>query len=293
MDFKKAELGDLPVLREYFKDQYFYNSGYTATMLYLWTPFYNTEYAVIDDMILCRSGKDKIRYSFPIGQGDKKRVLDQAIQECKERGEDFEMYGVTKDIEKEMKEMYGDTFDVVYDRDEADYVYLSEKLISLSGKKLHGKRNHINRFVENHEWSYEEMTDDNTQECLDMLKEWGVHNIEEADQGKNEEICVARECIIHRKELGLKGGLIRCEGAIIAFSMGEPLNKDTFVVHIEKAFSHIQGAYPIINQQFVKHEASEFTYINREEDCGEEGLRKAKLSYRPETMIEKGILKFH
>ena len=93
------------------------------------------------------------------------------------------------------------------------------------------------------------------------------------------------------KELGLKGGVLKADGKIVAFTVGEPVSDDTFVVHIEKAFADIDGAYPMINQQFVQHECMEYEYVNREEDTGAEGLRKAKLSYRPAFLEEKGIVK--
>ena len=93
------------------------------------------------------------------------------------------------------------------------------------------------------------------------------------------------------EELELVGGVLKIDGEIVAFAIGEPLSKDTFVVHIEKAFASIQGAYPMINQQFVEHECMKYKYVNREEDTGSEGLRKAKLSYRPAYLIEKGIVK--
>ena len=80
------------------------------------------------------------------------------------------------------------------------------------------------------------------------------------------------------------------DNQIVAFTMGEPICSDTFVVHIEKAFPDVQGAYPMINQQFVEHECMQYKYVNREEDIGEEGLRKAKRSYRPVFMVEKGLV---
>lgn len=292
MLFKKPELEDLPALKGYFEDQYFTNSAYTLGSFYLWSAFYDSEYAIINDMMICKDYNEGFSFSFPIGKGDPKPVIDQTLAYCEEQGIPFVMHGVTKDIEQKMIQMYGDVFDVVYDRDEADYVYLSEKLISLSGKKLHGKRNHINRFNANHTWSYEPITDENALECLTMLMQWKTDNCESDDQDMRNEVCAAKNAIMYHKELGFQGGLIRCEGEIIAFSLGEPLNEDTYVVHFEKAFSHIQGAYPIINQQFVLHVAKDYKYINREEDCGEDGLRQAKLSYRPEMMIEKAILKF-
>ncbi len=284
-------------MKEYFAKDYFTASAYTAAMIYLWAPAYDGEIAYEDDLLIfrCRiSDEIPVTYCYPIGAGDKKAMINKLRVMSEEDGVPFVMHSITHEMEKELRKMYGDTFEVEYYRREADYVYLSEKLISLSGKKLHGKRNHINRFNANHSWTYETINDDNVLECLGMLMYWKLDNLSGVgdEEGKAAEIRVAKEALMYRKQLGFRGGLIRCEGEVIAFSLGEPLNDDTFVVHIEKAFSKIQGAYPIINQQFVKHEASEFTYINREEDCDEEGLRQAKLSYRPVMMIEKGIMHF-
>jgi hypothetical protein len=290
MNFKTPDLSDLPLLKKYFEHNDFTNSGYSAAMLYLWSPAYDLKYAIVEDMLVCVHDDESFGCAFPIGQGDPKPAIDRMMDYCKERGIPFSMYGVTKELEKRLIQMYGDIFTFEYDRDEADYVYLSEKLISLSGKKYHGKRNHINRFNENHTWSYEPITDENALECIVMLMQWKISNGASEDEAKSDEVCAAKNALMYYKELGLVGGLIRCEGEIIAFSLGEPLTKDMFVVHFEKAFSSIQGAYPIINQQFVLHEASEYKYINREEDCGEEGLRKAKLSYHPEMMVEKAVV---
>ena len=93
------------------------------------------------------------------------------------------------------------------------------------------------------------------------------------------------------EELELIGGILRVEGEVVAFTIGEPISDDTFVVHIEKAYAEIQGAYPMINQQFVEHECLKYKYVNREEDTGAEGLRKAKLSYQPVFLVEKGNVK--
>ena len=104
-------------------------------------------------------------------------------------------------------------------------------------------------------------------------------------------MCVTLNSLRLYKELGLKGGVLKDEGRIVAFTVGEPLCEDTFVVHIEKAFPDVEGAYPMINQQFVQHECMEYQYVNREEDTGAEGLRKAKLSYRPVFLVEKGVVR--
>lgn len=124
-----------------------------------------------------------------------------------------------------------------------------------------------------------------------MALEWRNRNGCEEDEEKSAEICVTLNSLRLFEELKLRGGLIRAGGRVVAFTIGEPVCDDTMVVHIEKAFADVQGAYPIINQQFLVHEAAEYRYVNREEDLGEEGLRKAKESYHPVFLQEKGVVK--
>ena len=123
-----------------------------------------------------------------------------------------------------------------------------------------------------------------------MALSWRNHNGCEDDPEKNQEMCVALNSLRLFKELHLKGGLLRVNGKVVAYTLGEPVSDDTFVVHIEKAYADIRGAYTMINQQFLEHEVKDYTYVNREEDTGDEGLRTAKLSYRPVFMVEKGIV---
>ena len=140
-------------------------------------------------------------------------------------------------------------------------------------------------------WSYEKMMKDNLEDCFQMALKWRNDNGCNDDEEKNAEMCVTLNSLRLFEELELTGGVLRLDGEIIAFTMGEPVSEDTFVVHIEKAFADVQGAYPMINQQFVSNECGEYQYINREEDTGAEGLRKAKLSYRPVFLVEKGVVK--
>ena len=123
-----------------------------------------------------------------------------------------------------------------------------------------------------------------------MALEWRHLNQCDLDEEKRAEVCVTMNALRLMNELQLTGGLLRVDGKVVAFSIGEELNKDMYVVHIEKAFSNMNGAYQMINQQFVLHEAMDYKYVNREDDAGSEGLRKAKESYRPVFMLEKGIV---
>ena len=123
-----------------------------------------------------------------------------------------------------------------------------------------------------------------------MALRWRNDNGCNDDLEKNAEMCVTLNALRLFEELGLTGGVLRVDGEIVAFTIGEPVCSDTFVVHIEKAYAEIPGAYNMINQQFVEHECMDYTYVNREEDTGAEGLRRAKLSYRPVFLVEKGTV---
>lgn len=255
----------------------------------LWSPFFRTKFAIIEDMLVFLSSDEK-SVSFPQGRENVKAALGTLLIYFRERAHPFRMTGVTPKQFEQLEKLFPGQFEINYDRDAADYIYEAEKLRTLSGSKLHGKRNHINKFKETYpDWSYEPITDENKAECLAMAEEWWKINSEE-DRFKKAEFEVTKHALSELEKLGFVGGLLRAEGNVVAFSIGEEASEETFVVHIEKAYGNIQGAYPMINQQFVLHEMQKYTYVNREEDAGVEGLRKAKLSYRPAFLLEKGVV---
>ena len=293
IQFRRTELEDRELMHSYFENYPSRSCERTFANALLWSRHYPVTFAIIENTLVFRSMSYGEAYAYPVGKPeDVKRALDYLMQDTKERGVPFKLYHITADQFAQIDEWYTGRFEIEFNRDIADYIYESEKLISLSGKKLHAKRNHINKFKATHEnWSYETMTEDNLEECFQMALKWRNENGCDEDHDKNAEMCVTLNSLRLFKELELKGGILRVDGDIVAFTMGEPMSDDTFVVHIEKAFADIQGAYPMINQQFVEHECASYQYINREEDTGSEGLRKAKLSYRPAFLVEKGIVK--
>lgn len=293
--FKKIELKDRELLEHYLTQKTYRSCELVFPNIYLWSKKYPTDFAVVEDTLIFRSfvENDGESITFPAGTKEQThKALDIMIDWFEEQEKIMRMHLVQEPEVELLKLWYPGEFEVEYDRDSADYVYETEKLINLSGKKFHGKRNHINKFKELYPgWSYETITKENVEDCFQMALKWREINQCEKDAEKRDEMCVTLNALRLMEELKLKGGLIRVNGEVIAFAIGEPLNPDTFVVHIEKAFSDIQGAYPIINQQFAAHEAKDYLYVNREEDTGSEGLRKAKLSYRPAFLVEKGIVK--
>ncbi len=257
---------------------------------FLWAPHYHTKWGIVDECMVFYDDVHDI-VSMPVGK-EPYKALETVIAWFQERGAEFKMHSITAEMFAELENKYPDKFVIEYDRDSADYIYEAESLGTLAGKKLHAKRNHINRFIEMHpEWQYEEITENNLEECIAMAEKWRVLNKCDEDENKEKELCVTLRALKLHKQLELRGGLIRTKEGVVAFSLGAPLSDDTFVVHIEKAFGEMQGAYPIINREFVLHAAKGYKYINREEDMGDEGLRKAKLSYRPAILLEKGVVR--
>lgn len=230
-----------------------------------------------------------ISYCCPIGQGDIKKAIEYIIEDSKihAQGETFIIYGISPRYAKVIQEQTGDKLNLFLERDSFDYVYLTSDLIELKGKKFQPKRNHISYFMKNNNWQYEKITTDNIAQCLEMSKKWLEKSESDFTSDLEKELKIISLVFENYEALGYVGGLIRVDGEVIAYTMGEKMSEDMFCVHFEKAFHEYRGAYPMINQQFVKNELSNYIYINREDDIGIENLRKAKNSYNPVFMLEK------
>lgn len=235
----------------------------------------------------CCFTKGYAEYCFPVGNGDVIEAINEIILDGKERGEPFGIFGMNTADAKILRDNFSLYFDITLERDCFDYIYNSTDLIELTGKKYQPKRNHISFFMRNNNWSYERITRDNIPECLAMSKDWLEKSQSEYKDDLEGELEIIKKVFDNYEALGYVGGLLRCDGKVIAYTMGERMNNDTFCVHFEKAYADIRGAYPMINQQFVKNELSGYKYIDREDDVGSENLRKAKLSYYPAILPDK------
>lgn len=294
IEFKRAELEDKETISHYFNHHTSRSCERTFANVYLWSRQYPVTWAIIEGALVFKSeDEEQLSFAYPAGEPEAvRRALDVMMEYSRERNYPFSMYNVTPDNFEQLESFYPGRFQIEYMRDDADYIYESEKLANLSGKKLHAKRNHINKFKKLYEdrWSYESMSKENLEDCFQMQFRWRTENHCDDDPEKRSELCVAQNALRLFEELELTGGVLRVDGEVVAFTIGEPICEDTFVVHFEKAFADIEGAYTMINQQFVEHECRDYLYVNREEDTGSEGLRKAKLSYRPVFMVEKGTV---
>lgn len=295
LEFKRVELSDMERARELLERSNFRGCEYTFGNNFVWRNIYNVEVCFAEGFYFCKQGKGKnIRFTFPTGNGDIGRAVELLTEYTRERGVPLKLTA-NKDVTQRLTEIYPDV-NAVLDRDICDYVYLAEDLENLAGKKYHGKRNHLNRFYEN-DWSFEPLTADNIAECRAMNERWRAENLDkcgvaEVEESKREELCIVECSFKHYDELGYTGGVLRVNGEVQAFTFGERSSEDCFVVHVEKALRRYQGAYTAVNREFVKLLGGRYKYINREDDTGSEGLRKAKLSYHPIFLEEKFVITF-
>lgn len=291
IQFKRPELEDRDLIGGYLRQRKTRSCEMTFANVYLWSRHYPTGFAIVEDMLVFANLEDKLSFTFPWGAGDIRPALETLMDYCRERKEPFQLHNVTRECFECLEELYPGHFQITYDRTYADYVYETEKLANLSGKKYHGKKNHVNKFMRTYpDWCYEPIGRENIEECFQMALKWRELNGCEKDEEKLAEICVTLNFLRLFEELEMRGGLLRAQGQIAAFTIGEPVCDDTMVVHVEKAFNDVPGAYAVINQQFAQHEGAGYLYLNREDDVGEEGLRQAKLSYHPAFLVEKGVV---
>jgi hypothetical protein len=287
IEFKPVEVGDREWAVELLKLSDLYGCEYTFGNNYMWAPVYDIQIARYKDFYLI---KNKYGFLFPAGEGDLCEVIDALKNQfgglCFTNAD-------CKSLEL-LKCLYGNKIQTCTNRDHYDYVYDYDTLSLLRGKKLHSKRNHLNRFYENN-WSFEVITPDNIEEVADMHNKWCEEKNVYCDCDKLIEANAVVRGLERFFELELVGGVIRVDGVIHAYTFGEALgnrSNDMFVVHVEKAFTEVQGAYTAINREFVSRCCSDYSLINREEDMGEDNLRKAKMSYCPAFLVDKHHVKF-
>lgn len=229
-------------------------------------------------------------YTFPAGEGDLRCVISALRDDANRVGRPLILTGVTKQTLEQMNRLFPDGFSATHSPDGDDYIYLASDLASLAGRAYHQKRNHLHRFAA-YGAVYAPLTERDFDDCITLsARTYNLKNGQDDFSARMEQL-VIHTFFTHFEALGLVGGTLRVDGQLVAFSIGEQLNSNTLDVHIEKADTAFEGAFTAINQAFVQHAAQGLTYVNREEDLGLEGLRKAKRSYRPVFMLEKYRLK--
>ncbi|MBQ7801863.1 MAG: DUF2156 domain-containing protein [Oscillospiraceae bacterium] len=276
-------------------DQYLMTCGergceYSFTNLFLWG---RQKAAFVEGRLALFSQFNRRSvYPFPVGGGDVKPALDAIIGDAKERGIPCYLSSMTAEDCRVVEELYPGRFHFHTDRDTYDYLYAIDDLADLKGRKFQKKRNHIHRFEETHPDCRVLPLDETTRvAAFAMAAQWyRVRKESNPHMDYHLEELALQRAFAFQQQLGLEGLVLLEEDQVLAFTMGSRLNEYTFDVHFEKALDTADGAYPAINRAFARHlreKYPELRWLNREDDMGLEGLRKAKLSYCPDHMVEK------
>lgn len=288
-DFKPLEITDRDFIREILWSYQPEVSELTFTNFFIWRNYYHFYWTVLHGCFITyyRDRDGSLSATQPVGNGDRVKAVSEILKFLRKEKEQKqpEIRRADKRIVSEL--IKSGEYQIEPNRDYFDYVYRTEDLIKLPGRKYHNKRNHISQFIKKYEFQYRPLQQEFIPECLNLSNVWCTMRKCEEDPGLMGEQQAIFEALNNFDQLSLNGGVILVNGRVEAFSIGELLNKDTAVIHIEKANPEIPHLYALINQQFAENTWLNTKWINREEDLGEENLRRAKESYYPDHLVEK------
>ncbi len=288
LEFLPLDLQNKPAYDRFLKNCGQRGCEYSFSNLYLWgrqkAVFHGDNLA-----FFCQFNRQSV-YLFPLGQ-DLKPTLEAIISDSEKRGIPCRLTSLNQQDKLWLEENYPHMFHFHPDRDSYDYVYAAQELATLKGKKLQKKRNHFNKFRLLHpHYTTEPITEENTREVEIFLDDWYTNRAQIDDTSYLMEQVALSKALRYRQELGMEGLVLRDKGRILGMTMGSALSEDTFDIHFEKALETVDGAYTAINREFAQYLTEKYPallWLNREDDLGLPGLRKAKESYHPAFMIEK------
>ena len=294
LEFHKVTAGDGQWARPLLMESGYRTCEYAFTDIFMWSILYGACIARHGNFVTVRSRVgDTCQYLFPGGTGtpaEEKEAVQAILDDAASRGCRPYFYGVPDMAKEHLEAHFPGMFQFTDQRDYYDYLYSAQELAELPGKKFQKKRNHVSRFLrENPDWAFHEILPEDLPAIRAFAETW----YNEYDGGEESGIDRERKAVEwvfdHYSELGLCGGYLTAGGRIVAISYGSAINAQVFDTQVEKALHSVNGAYAMINREMARHYGSAFEYINREDDTGAEGLRKAKLSYNPAVLERKWL----
>lgn len=284
--YRKLELSDREWVQQLIREDKNIGCEYSFASMYLWQDIYETTYARLHNCLIRKSEEDytHVTYHYPIGlAANRVKALKYLVKEADRKHKKLLLYGLSDDTMAEMRSLYGEK-DFQYEmvRDNQNYILSTDKIANLKETIYRDKRRFTNRFKENNNWSYEELTKDKAILCERMSDEW--YREQEESLTKAQELEVTKKAVRLFDELKLSGGMLKVDGKVVAFTMGEQLQENMYVLHFMKAYRGVYGAYQMVINMLAKALMTDYLYINMEEDMGEEGIRRSKTSWAPEYL---------
>ncbi|MBU3180757.1 DUF2156 domain-containing protein [Clostridium psychrophilum] len=297
MVFKRLAIEDKNIFEKFIYPYNFLSCEYSFTTLYIWREACDVCFTIYKDALIIKKKDFEGRYYFmqPLGYSSEnlKEIIDTLMVYKTENEMEYLFKDLEEEFMEEIRNIYDDIKDICIeeDRDNFDYLYEAEKLIKLSGKKLHGKKNHYNSFVKNYDYEVKDIEDAEViKDVIVAAEKWYEANND--DYMLKCELQGIKDILNNMKIINTKGVAVYVDDKIVAFSLGEKLNDDLAVIHIEKADVNYSGVYSFINKAFVDRNFNDVKIINREQDLGIAGLRKSKLSYHPFKLEKKYTFSF-
>lgn len=250
---------------------------YSFTTAYMWSRHYGVQVARWGEIPLFRGAQS---YLLPVGEGWR-----EAVMYLYETARPLRFHSVDEEGLQALQTLFPGRVHATESEDDFDYLYRTEDLATLPGKAYHGKKNHISAFSRAHDWTFELLNEHNRDEMVALSREW-CEEKGGCDHSLGDEACAIRRVLKEPDTFALRGGMVRVEGRPVAFTLGSPISERVFDIHVEKALSAFSGAYAVINREFAAT-LTDYEFLNRENDMGIEGLRRAKRSYRPVEIIKK------
>ena len=286
IEFHPVTVADKPLFEYYMLRSEEQNCDLNFANIFCWSDTYHSEVAEAEGFLIIRFDNGGAKsYMQPVGIGDKSRILELLQQDAFALRTPLRLYGLSAEWHKFLEDNYPQEFAFDAQRALSDYIYRTEDLAQLQGRRYQPKRNHLNRFVARYNWYAEPLSKENIKDCVALNKKW----LNGREMGANEE---AEQHALQRafdnfEALDLRGLVLYADEAPVAFSYGTPITQKTFCTHIEKHDSDIEGAAMMINRLMAQSLEDDFEFVNREDDLGLEGLRFAKMSYHPTLLLEK------
>lgn len=289
--FKPITIDDKSIFDKYLVNYNFDTSEYSFANLIIWRKGCDVRYTIYDNVLIIKKKDFSDNYHFMQPIGYTKNNIKNIIEKLIEYKEENNMTYLFKDVEEkflnDLKEIYGETLHSQPDINNFDYIYTAQKLITLSGKKLHSKKNHYNYFIKTYDYIIKDFYDTGVKtDIISAAKNW-YEQKNNSNKYLEYELNGIKEIVSNMEKLNLKAMAVYVEDKICAFTIGEKVSNNMAIIHIEKGNSSMRGIYTFTNKTFIENYFSDVLYINREQDLGIEGLKKAKRSYHPIKMGEK------
>lgn len=286
--WKKPSLDDKALFESFlcFEGRESYETSFATQ--YIWRNYTNLEYAVRDNVLLLYNYKKGKGTYYKMPCGYKKENLPALIEYLQNlRPSDYIFGEVDEFFALDVKEMMGEKVELIADRDDEEYIYSVQEMIDLKGRRFHSKRNHFNYFIKNYNYRSTEIKEPKViADAMELLRSWfcekGI-----CDDELNAEQKAISETLENLEELRLKSMALYVDDRLIGFTIGERLTSEMTIIHFEKAYTEYRGSYNYLNQHFLETHFADCLYVNRQEDAGDEGLRKAKSDYNPIRMLKK------